>query len=137
MRFVLALVFAATAHAADLPDCATKGTWTRYDGEHVILYTNASPEIGRRDALRFESFAWMLDRRSPTLRKRGAARVTAIGFASKGDYAPFRPVYEGKPVESIGFFLAGPLGKTLEFITSERPEDERIIYHEYLAFPGP
>jgi hypothetical protein len=131
-RFVaLALVLAGAAHAAELPDCATKGTWTRYDGEHVILYTNAPAEIGLRDARRFESFAWMFDRRSPSLRKRGAPRVTAIGFASKGDYAPFRPVFEGKPVESIGFFLSGPLGKTLEFVTSERPQEARVIYHEY------
>jgi len=129
---LLLALLAGPARGADLADCATKGTWTRYDGEHVILYTNTTPENGLRDAKRFETFAWMMDRSSPTLHKPGEPRIVAIGFASKADYAPFRPTFEGKPVESVGFFLRGPFGKMLQFVSSDRPEDGRVIYHEYV-----
>jgi tetratricopeptide (TPR) repeat protein len=98
----------------------------------VILYTNTTPENGLRDAKRFETFAWMLDEWGPTLHKEGGTRIVAIGFASKGDYGPFRPTFEGKPVESVGFFLGGPFGKMLEFVSPDRPEDAQVIHHEYV-----
>lgn len=121
-----------SASGAELAPCATEGTWTRYDTAHFTLYSNATAEAGTKSAKQLENFAAMLDARSPGLEDRGGTRVVAFGFASKGDYGPFRPQFQGKTVESVGVFLSGRLGKYLVFTNSGRPEDERTIYHEYL-----
>jgi hypothetical protein len=127
----LALLAPALAFAA-VPKCALEHEWIRHDGEHFVLYTNLPAAEGALHAQRLDRFAQVFYRREPALRWAGAPRVLAFGLAGRDCYDVFRTRFEGKPVESTGMFLDGPLGAYFQYLVSGKPDDIRTLQHEYM-----
>lgn len=130
---LVSLLLPAPVRAATvLPECARTGEWSRFDGEHFILYTTARGADGTEQAKRLDRFARVFYRREPGMHLAGLARVVAFGLPRGECYDTFRPIFEGRPVESVGMFIEGPLGSYFQFRLSGKADDVQTIQHEYM-----
>jgi tetratricopeptide (TPR) repeat protein len=139
-RLAALLVFASLAglppwrpaHSAPLVDCVTRDAWVVANTRHVILYTNAPADDAKSLATEFARFSWLLGEQSPGLADDGGSPVIAFAFKDAACYEPFRMRFAGKAVTGPGHYVAGPLGGMIVFAFTFKPEDLRVVHHEYL-----
>jgi tetratricopeptide (TPR) repeat protein len=110
-----------------------KETWTRTQSKNFLIVGNASERQMREVATRLEQFREAFAHLFPAARFASPVPTTVIVFKSDSSYAPFKPLYQGRPAEVAGYFQPG---RDVNYITlnAERLADDsyNTIFHEYV-----
>jgi hypothetical protein len=114
-------LLAAPAHAE----------WRRVDSPNFVVVGDVSARDLRDVAVKFEGFRETLGR---LLGERAVATaVPTVVFVFPTDYTigPFRPKYQGKPVDVAGLFMSGRDVNYIAIVNDGNAERMRIVFHEY------
>src|SRR5262249_51534375 len=66
----------------------------------------------------------------PNAGKKSSIATTVIVFKDDGAFKPFKPLYEGKPINAAGYFQSG---SDVNFIALNGDiEKPNVIYHEFV-----
>lgn len=118
----LCVAIPATAHAQ----------WRRVDSPNFVVIGDVGAGTLRDVAVQFEGFRETLGR---VLRERAtetAVPTVVIAFPHDRAFTPFKPRFQGKPIELAGLFLARRDINYIAIITDGRPERLRTVFHEFV-----
>src|SRR5688572_30896296 len=104
-------VAAQAAPAVD--ECASGHAWLRIRSPHFTLLTQGDEAEGRALARELEWLAWSLDQLGWSRMCARPVEATVFAMSDRRCYERFGPRFEGKPVESAGAYLSGPLGSMM------------------------
>jgi hypothetical protein len=105
--------------------------WNRLDSPNFVVVGDVPARDLRQVAGRFEAFREILNRVFTSQVTAGAVPTVVFVFSSDRVFKPFRPVFQGKPVELAGYFASG---RNASYIAMRRDLDEhgmRVVFHEY------
>jgi hypothetical protein len=105
--------------------------WKRLDSPNFVIVGDVSARDLRQVATRFEAFRETLNRVFTSQVTAAAVPTVVFVFSSDRVFRPFRPLFQGKPVELAGYFASGG---TANYIAMRRDLDEhgmRVVFHEY------
>jgi hypothetical protein len=105
--------------------------WKRLDSPNFAIVGDVSARDLRRVAGRFEAFRETLNHVFTSRITTAAVPTVVFVFSSDRAFRPFRPLFQGKPVELAGYFVSG---RNANFIAIRRDLDEqgmRVVFHEY------
>jgi FimV-like protein len=123
LSLAVLVVPAAPARAA--------GSWIRLRSAYFTLEGNVPESELRAVALRFEQFREVLSRLLPTTSLVTPTPLTVVVFAHDGDFKPVRTLFNGKPVEAIGYALGSSVGTSIAICLEHGERTYPVIYHEY------
>jgi tetratricopeptide (TPR) repeat protein len=122
----LAVLFVALTAAA--PAAAE---WRRLDSPSFVVVGDASTRELRDVAVRFEGFRETLTRVMDAQATSTAVPTVVVVFPNDRAFAPFKPQYEGKPIDVSGVFYGGRDVNYIAIVKGWGPHALRIIFHEY------
>ena len=105
--------------------------WRRIESPNFMVVGDVSAGELREIARRFESFREVLARVLTEKVIATAVPTVVVVFPSDRAFVPFKPKFNGKPVELSGLFLPR---RDVNYIAMVRDWDEdtmRIVFHEY------
>ena len=122
----IALCIAALVPSARAED------WVRVRSAHFEVLSDASPERARGVAVSLERFRRVM----AAVLGRGPGSVdpptVVVAFRDQDSFAPFRPVYRGRPQEVEGYFQAGSDRDYIAASLGSDPRDaSETLFHEY------
>jgi tetratricopeptide (TPR) repeat protein len=108
--------------------------WTRLRSEHFTFVGEISERSLRDVAQNLERFREALSRVLP-----GGALATSVPtvvfvFQSDASLTPYKPTFQGKPVELAGFFSGWTDRNFIALNASARQSALRVVFHEYAHF---
>ncbi len=127
-----AALWALAVPAGALP--SPKDSWIEVHTASFILFSEAGErktrEIGEdlerlRDALSQLSTGLSLNSPTPTY---------IFVFRSAASFQPYQRTYNGKPLESGGYFLGQQLGNYVAINGDQHGDERPLIYHEYVHY---
>jgi hypothetical protein len=127
MRCVLAsllilLVNSPAARAAD---------WRRLDSPNFIIVGDVGPGALRDVAVSFEGFRETLSRVLTSRVTSTAVPTVVLVFGSDKTFTPFKPRFNGKPIELAGLFLGREDVNYIALNQAAGTEGMRVVFHEY------
>jgi hypothetical protein len=120
---VLACVCGSPAPAA--------AEWRRLDTPNFIVIGDAGARELREIAVKFEGFRETLGRVLSAQVTATAVPTVVIVFRNDGAFTPFKRLYQGKPVASVGTFYGSRDVNYIAIVNDGRPGALRVIFHEY------
>jgi hypothetical protein len=108
--------------------------WTRLQTEHFLFVGDASERQIRQVARRIEQFREVMSRLLPADAVTSSVPTIVFVFQAAQSLTPYKPQFEGRPVDVAGYFLAR---RAANYVTINAESEEaalRIIYHEYAHF---
>src|SRR5258708_12182766 len=127
----LALLLALVTVAGVGPARADE-RWTRVRPPHFEVLGNAAPERARLVAASLEQFRRVLADVLGRAPQSDDPPTVVIAFRDQDSFAPFRPVYRGRPQDVEGYFQAG---SDRDYIAaslgSDGQEASETLFHEY------
>ncbi|MEA2558802.1 MAG: hypothetical protein QOH06_306 [Acidobacteriota bacterium] len=124
------MLSAPSAHA--LPPDAD--AWIRLESAHFTLFSNAGERPTRRLAADLERLRATLAQLDPDLKLSSPSPTFLFVFKDGAALAPYRLVFEGKPVDVGGYFLSRTEANYVAINADPRGDARSIIYHEYLHY---
>jgi tetratricopeptide (TPR) repeat protein len=107
-----------------------EGAWTQVDTPNFVVIGNV-PESRLRDAAeRLEVFRSVLAALLPPTKAR-PPRTIVLAFNSDRAFAPYRPLFEGKPVEVAGYFIRHEDRAYIALGDATNEQAFRTVYHEF------
>jgi tetratricopeptide (TPR) repeat protein len=125
---VAALVLISTA-----PGRAAE-KWTRLETEHFVFVGDAPERQIRQIAQRLEQFRDVMSRILPPAAVAAATPTTVFVFQSDRSLTPYKPLFEGRPIEVAGYFVSRGPGSAIALNAGAQEAALRIIFHEYAHF---
>lgn len=104
--------------------------WTRLQAPNFTLVGEVSESTLRRMAQHLERFRLALLQALPGT-PASAVPTTVIVFGSTKSLAPYRPQFEGRPVEVAGYFLGGEDSDVIAVNGELGDAALATVYHEY------
>ena len=111
---------------------AAAADWVRVETPNFIVYGETGEKRLREVAGEFERFREALPRVIPGTNVPAAVPTVVVVFDSQKAFAPYRPRFNGKPVELGGYFYASEDMNIVAFADVDRDQSLRTIFHEYL-----
>ena len=109
--------------------CAAE--WHRVDSPNFVVVGDVSAGALRDISAKFEGFRETLSR-VLTDRVTGTAVPTVVlVFSSDRAFAPFKPKYQGKPIELSGLFLGRQDVNYIAIAGDSGDDGLRVVFHEY------
>ena len=84
-----------------------KEQWRSIETSHFSLIGNASDRDIRKVAEKMEQFRDAVTKLFSNVNLNSSVPTTVVVFKSDSSYHPFKPLYQGKPKNVAGYFLAG------------------------------
>jgi hypothetical protein len=132
MRSIVRLVLgASTLVALAVPSVSAQGQWRRVDTPNFIVIGDSSARDLKAIAVRFEAFRETLGRVLGPRAIGTAVPTLVVVFSGEHAMGPFRPKYNGKPVDVAGLFIPGPDVNYIAFVNDDNRERQRVVFHEY------
>jgi hypothetical protein len=105
--------------------------WVRVESPNFVVFGEAGEKRTREYAAEFERFREALGRVVPGAAIRPAAPTVVFVFKNADTFAPYRPLYNGKPVQVGGYFAGAADLDVIMLAAGGRDEAIRTVYHEY------
>ncbi|MEO8070219.1 MAG: DUF1570 domain-containing protein [Acidobacteriota bacterium] len=134
MMFILvliALLVTWPAAAAASEPRAVVGPWTKVQSENFVFIGDARESEIRRVAQKLEQFRETLVRILGEPALRSPVPTVVFVFANDRSFAPYRPLANGRPVETVGYFEASEPINYIALVPSTDRDDLRVVFHEY------
>jgi hypothetical protein len=112
-------------------DTAPPAGWVRVESPNFVVFGELGEKQTREYAAEFERFREALARVVPGAAIRPAAPAIVFVFKNADTFAPYRPLYNGKPVQVGGYFAGGADLDVIMLAGTGRDEAIRTVYHEY------
>ena len=104
--------------------------WLLVRSRNFVLVGNASESSIKRVGRELEEFRSALGNLFPGVKQESPITTTVVVFKDDGSFRPYKPLYDGKPKNTAGFFQAG---EDVNFIalTADIPSPH-VVYHEFV-----
>lgn len=122
------LAVVALLVAGDRP--ASAG-WRRLDSPNFVVVGDAGEGALRDVAVKFEGFRETLSRVLTDRVTATAVPTVVIVFPSDKAFTPFKPTFEGKPIELAGLFVPRADVNYIAVASTGGEESMRVVFHEY------
>jgi tetratricopeptide (TPR) repeat protein len=109
----------------------SEAAWTRLVTEHFTFVGDASERDLRDIAQRMEHFTTVLKTVMPSGGDGTPVPTVVVVFADDKSFTPFKPQYQGKPIELSGYFQAGAASNYIAMLLAHEDYALRIAFHEY------
>jgi FimV-like protein len=139
ISFLLALliVFPSRPISAELPTPSVvpqaKGSWRSVRTNNLFVIGNADPETLQQVATWLEFFHAAFGRLVSRSVFDSSSPTTVVVFRDDASFVPFKPLYQGRPLNLAGYFQPG---EDLNYIAISLDPGERVSYstafHEYV-----
>ncbi|MEN3338137.1 MAG: hypothetical protein V7647_1813 [Acidobacteriota bacterium] len=110
-------------------DCAAE--WRRLDSPNFIIVGDVAPGTLRDVAVSFEGFRETLSRVLTSRVTSTAVPTVVLVFGSDKAFTPFKPRFNGKPVELAGLFVGRGDVNYIALNEAAGTEGRRVVFHEY------
>jgi Flp pilus assembly protein TadD len=128
---VLAWTLVSAAPALAQPK---KEDWIELRTANFTLFSNAGEKAVRRIGADLERLRDALGQLTPGLTLNSPSPTYIFVFKSAAAFHPYQRTYQGKPLDSGGFFLSRQLANYVAVNGDQRGDERAIIYHEYLHY---
>jgi Flp pilus assembly protein TadD len=125
------LVLAAAPPALAQPK---KEDWIELRTANFTLFSDAGEKTVRRIGADLERLRDALAQLTPGLTLNSPSPTYIFVFKNAAAFHPYQRTYEGKPLDSGGYFLSRQLANYVAVDGGQRGEERAIIYHEYLHY---
>ena len=105
--------------------------WIRVDSPNFTVFGELGEKRTREYAAEFERFREALGRVVPGASLRAAVPTVVFVFRDQRTFGPYRPLYNGKPIELGGYFSGGESLNVIMLAATDRESALRLIFHEY------
>lgn len=105
--------------------------WLRMRSAHFVAVGDASERTIRDTLQQLEDFRRVLAAVLPAQATRFSVPALVMVFDSDASFAPYRPLYEGRPVEVAGYFMRHPDSNLIALRAVRGRTDLSTIFHEY------
>lgn len=105
--------------------------WRRLDSPNFVIIGDVSARDLRDVAVQFEGFRETLGRVLSARVTTTTVPTVVVVFPSDQALAPFRPKYQGKPVEIAGLFVPGRDVNHILLVNDGRYDRLPVVLHEY------
>ena len=105
--------------------------WVRVDSPNFTIFGEIGDKRTREYAAEFERFREALGRVVPGAALRAAVPAVVVIFKDQRSFGPYRPIFDGKPVELSGYFSGGSSLNTIMLPATDKDAALRTIFHEY------
>ena len=124
-----AVVFLALSFGLLGGEAATE--WTRMRSTNFTVVGDASERQIRLVAQQLEQFREVMLRALPAASAASPVPIVVIVFANDRSFGPFKPRFQGRPVEVAGFFQGGPDVNFIAVNGDLGAQGARTVFHEY------
>ena len=132
MKAVLALLLSVLVTCSSAVS-QTRDTWRSVRTNHLFVIGNADPENIRQVAAWLEFFHTAFARLVSRNVIDSSVPTTVIIFRDDASFTPFKPLYQGRPVDVAGYFLAGKDVNYIALSANPRNRDPYgTAFHEYV-----
>lgn len=112
---------------------AGEPVWVRVATTNFVVYSDAGEKRARQVAERLEGFRALLTSLFPNSVTAGrTGQVPVVAFRNDGAFKPYKPLYNGKPVNVAGLFLGGHERSLIALDVSAWEGSSHVIFHEYI-----
>jgi tetratricopeptide (TPR) repeat protein len=134
--FAALLIAALVSTAAATPARALprKEEWIELRTPNFTLFSGAGERNTRHIAADLERLRDALAQLSPGVKLSSPAPTYLFVFKNGSSFRPYQRIYDGKPVESGGYFLSTHLANYVTINGDRRGDQRATIYHEYLHY---
>ena len=105
--------------------------WVRIDSPNFTVFGEIGEIRTREYAAEFERFREALGRVVPGAALRAAVPTVVIIFKDQRSFGPYRPLFNGKPIELSGYFSGGSSLNMIMLPATDKDAALRTIFHEY------
>jgi len=128
---VLAWALISAAPALAQP---RKEEWIELRTANFTLFSDAGEKTVRRIGADLERLRDALAQLTPGLTLNSPSPTYIFVFKNAAAFQPYQRTYQGKPLDSGGYFLSRQLGNYVAVNGDKRGDERAIIYHEYLHY---
>jgi len=117
-----------------LAPCEARAGWTQLQSRNFLFIGDASERTIRATAQKLEQFREVMLRAIPGAPATAPVPTVVLVFRSDASFAPYKPRFEGRPVEAAGLFLQH---QDINYILVNADLFEqafKIVFHEYSHF---
>jgi len=108
--------------------------WLRVETGHFVFLSNAGEPSIRRLATKIERLHELLAQINPGAELGSERPIYLYAFEGNRSLTPYKPLYNGKPANIAGYFLARPEASYIVMLAEGGEEVERILFHEYMHY---
>lgn len=106
--------------------------WSRLSSEHFTFVSDLGPREIRGFAARLELFRDVVARRFSVETVPPSTRTVVIIFRDSRSFAPFRPMFDGQPVEVAGYATGSDEVNYIAINAAEKKKADGVLFHEYV-----
>src|SRR5262245_7605217 len=108
--------------------------WIRLTSEHFVFVGDAGEGTIRTIAERLELFYEVISRIFYNGVTPSPVPTVVLVFQNARSFAPYRPTFNGKPIEAAGYFAEGDDLNYIAVNAEQDTEAHGLIFHEYTHF---
>ncbi len=114
-----------------LPSPANAADWVRIETPNFVVFGQIGEKRTRDIAAEFERFREAIGQVLPSAAIASAVPTTVVVFESQKAFTPYKPRYDGKPVQLSGFFMGSESDNMIALTVEDRDNALRVVLHEY------
>ena len=130
MRNMLRMIAAGAVLLAAIPVYAAQ--WVRVETPNFVVFGEVGEKRTREVAAEFERFREALGRVLAGAATKAPVPTTVVVFDNRRSFEPYRPLYNGKPIELAGVFSSDRDVNRVALALEDREQGLRTIFHEYV-----
>jgi uncharacterized protein DUF1570 len=106
--------------------------WRRIDSPNFVVMGEVGEGNLRDVAVKFEAFREMLSRLLGETLIATPVPTVVLVFPHDRAFTPFKPTFEGKPIELAGLFVPRRDINYILIVSDGRPDRFRVVFHEFV-----
>jgi tetratricopeptide (TPR) repeat protein len=111
-----------------------RDSWIRLETDHFVVFSNAGERVARRTADNLERLRDVLSQIAAGTRLGSPQPMYIYLFSSRIAFAPYKPVFNGKPMDVDGYFYSRDDAEYMVLRADAGEATDDILYHEYLHY---
>jgi tetratricopeptide (TPR) repeat protein len=133
MKFLITIFLVALLSIPQTAASQTRDTWRSVRTNNLFVIGNADAEKLRQVAVWLEFFHSAFGRLVSRNVLDSSVPTTVVVFRDDASFAPFKPLYQGRPANLAGFFQPGDDVNYIAMSLDPRQKDPyEVAFHEYV-----